>query len=299
MLHLPTLDQLTAVTTEDPVETISLNPIDPEGYYYSPLEFALGFERRGQMDLDTPYNKIQLRSSMIKLLRTNAWALLPTMKVMEEVKKYHRANLECPMNERKFYTDVFPVREYEYVLHPIEIDVELAIISRNGERQTFQHPYTDLPHFRSNAHPLHVIMNASRKRAAAALSDNFLPRILTEIRMLWNKTPHEFLYGNDLEDVHGQSGARSRRDTTNVQPEVTTTSSLARMSNCSPSWRPSLVLGRFPSTEDWVMHQARFQRPTKSTTASQTTGRCSCRVTQTRGRNVRHSPYRKSGLLLG
>ncbi|KAF9263933.1 hypothetical protein L218DRAFT_987309 [Marasmius fiardii PR-910] len=299
MLHLPTLDQLTAATAEDPVETISLNPIDPEGYYYSPFEFALGFERRGQMDLDTPYNKIQLRSSMIKLLRTNAWALLPTMKVMEEVKKYHRANLECPMNERKFYTDVFPVREYEYVLHPIEIDVELAIISRNGERQTFQHPYTDLPHFRSNAHPLHVIMNASWKGAAAALSNNFLPRILTEIRMLWNKTPHEFRFGDNLEDVQGQSRARSPHGATDIRPEVTTTSSLARMSNCSPSWRPKLVLGRFPSTEDWVMHQACFQRSTKTTTASGTTGGGLCRVTQTRRRNVRHSPYRKSEVLVG
>ncbi|KAF9263972.1 hypothetical protein L218DRAFT_958802 [Marasmius fiardii PR-910] len=293
MLHLPTLDQLTATTAEDPVETIFLNPNDPEGCYYSPFEFALGFERRGQMDLDTPYNKIQLRSSMIKLLHTNAWALLPTLKVMKDVKKFHRANLECPVNERKFYTD-----EYEYVLHPIEMDVELAIISGNGERQPFQHPYNDLPHFRSNAHPLHVIMNASWKDAAAALNNNFLPDILTEIGMLWNKTPHEFCYGADLEDIQEQSGAKSRHGATKAQLEETTTSSLARMSNCSPSWRPRLVLGRFPSTEGWVKHQAHFQRLTKTMITSRMTRGGSYCLTQTRRRNVRHTPYRNSEALV-
>ncbi|KAF9263982.1 hypothetical protein L218DRAFT_999137 [Marasmius fiardii PR-910] len=58
MDDLPTLDQLTATTAEDELETIFLNPIDPKGEYYSSFEFALGFKGREQMELDKPYNKV-------------------------------------------------------------------------------------------------------------------------------------------------------------------------------------------------------------------------------------------------
>ncbi|KAL1734988.1 hypothetical protein EV714DRAFT_280652 [Schizophyllum commune] len=175
------------------------------------FEYYWGMQK-GELDLESPLNHIELRLDMSERLSSGDWTLIPTPETLGSMLQMAEYNMTAPLHARKHYLLEFPAQEYEYVMIPLCMLEEKppTLYVHGGARPKMYRPlYKDLPRIRSSAHPFFVVWVASEQIDMDASS--YLPekdaQLITDavgdIVDCWDKQPPEaFLVGPDVWRQH-------------------------------------------------------------------------------------------------
>ncbi|TRM63463.1 hypothetical protein BD626DRAFT_402231 [Schizophyllum amplum] len=165
---------------------------------------------KGELDLRTPLNHIQLRSDMAKRLDEQEWTLLPTKETMDAMIELSEFNKTVDVSLRRAYFEDLPETEYEYEFVPLyiaQLDRPALYIDQGATTKTVRAPYYRMPRIRSRAHPLFVIFRADDSFSSFASTPRSKARRLTlsvgAVVHCWLDTPPpEFLVGPDVWKKH-------------------------------------------------------------------------------------------------
>ncbi|KAL1690259.1 hypothetical protein GGG16DRAFT_103265, partial [Schizophyllum commune] len=112
-------------------------------------EYYWGLQR-GQLDLETPLNHLQLRSDMAKKLDEQEWVIVPSQETMDAMIALSRYNQSREVDSRK----VLPEVEYEYEFVPLYINEQRrpSLYIKQGNTTTIMHPpFDQMPRIKSRA----------------------------------------------------------------------------------------------------------------------------------------------------
>ncbi|KAI5830957.1 hypothetical protein K523DRAFT_301566 [Schizophyllum commune Tattone D] len=186
-------------------------PRSPTPHLIEHFEYYWGMQK-GELDLESPLNHIELRLDMSERLSSGDWTLIPTPETLESMLRMAEYNKNAPLHARKHYLLEFPAQEYEYVMIPLcmlEEKPPTLYVHGGARTKMYRPPYKDLPRIRSSAHPFFVVWVASEQIDMDASS--YLPeedaKLLTDalgdIVDCWDKQPPEaFLIGPDVWRQH-------------------------------------------------------------------------------------------------
>ncbi|KAL1672567.1 hypothetical protein EV122DRAFT_283818 [Schizophyllum commune] len=212
------------------------------------FEYCWGMEK-GQLDLCTTLNYVQLRSDMADRMDQNDWALLPTKSILSALNALSDHNKSAEVHKRKRFTEFLPEQEYEYEFLPIRIgkrDRPSVYLKRGSSTRTINKAYSKVPRIRSRAHPLFVIYCTWNQLLASStwLPDAKASRLVGTVGDTvhrWRMAPPiEFLVGPDVWAEHrhpsSDDGSMARaRLATCKSPREKKTTRAARGSTRSPS----------------------------------------------------------------
>ncbi|KAI5886897.1 uncharacterized protein SCHCODRAFT_0237694 [Schizophyllum commune H4-8] len=180
-------------------------------YLIEHFEYYWGMQK-GELDLESPLNHIELRLDMSERLRSGDWTLIPTPETLGSMLRMAEYNKTAPIHARKHYLLEFPAQEYEYDVIPLcmlEEKPPTLYVHGGARPKTYRPPYKDLPRIRSSAHPFFVVWVASEQidmNASSYLPEEDAQRLtdaLGDIVDCWDKQPPEaFLIGPDVWKQH-------------------------------------------------------------------------------------------------
>ncbi|KAL1750762.1 hypothetical protein FB107DRAFT_294363 [Schizophyllum commune] len=127
------------------------------------FEYYWGLQR-GEIDLSSPLNHVQLRSDMAERMDKSEWTLLPTKRTIDTINALSEYNKSADFHKRKRFTEALPKQEYEYEFVPLHIakrDRPSMYLKRGSTTRTINKAYSKMPRIRSHAHPLFVIFRAN------------------------------------------------------------------------------------------------------------------------------------------
>ncbi|TRM63454.1 hypothetical protein BD626DRAFT_402475 [Schizophyllum amplum] len=175
------------------------------------LEYYWGLQK-GELDLATPLNHIELRSDMAEMMNDLKWALMPTHETLEAMNALSDFNKAAGIGSRKLYTEELPDVEYEYEFVPLSmlhIDRPTLYFSNGTKLKTLHAPYSKMPRIKSRAHPFFVVFRAEDNITSAA------PSCLSKTkadRLTWavyhathrwvDRPPMEFVVGPNVWKKH-------------------------------------------------------------------------------------------------
>ncbi|KAL1690256.1 hypothetical protein GGG16DRAFT_92612, partial [Schizophyllum commune] len=175
------------------------------------FEYYWGMEK-GDLNLDSQMNHIQLRSDMVDRLRDSEWVFMPTPDTLDSMFELAQYNATAPLEARKCFLDFFPAKEYEYDVVPLRmLTRKRATLYAHGgaHLRAFQAPFENLPRIKSRAHPFFVIFMASERLDATAICvmppdrAKLLIRAAGRIVDQWSdEPPSAFLVGRDVWKQH-------------------------------------------------------------------------------------------------
>ncbi|KAL1754364.1 hypothetical protein FB107DRAFT_215864 [Schizophyllum commune] len=175
------------------------------------FEYYWGMEK-GDLNLDSQMNHIQLRSDMVDRLRDSEWVFMPTPDTLDSMFELAQYNATAPLEARKCFLDFFPAKEYEYDVVPLRmLTKKRATLYAHGgaHLRAFQAPFENLPRIKSRAHPFFVIFMASERLDATAICvmptdrAKLLIRAAGRIVDQWSdEPPSAFLVGRDVWKQH-------------------------------------------------------------------------------------------------
>ncbi|KAI4518561.1 hypothetical protein K525DRAFT_208237 [Schizophyllum commune Loenen D] len=167
--------------------------------------------KKGELDLSSPLNHIQLRSDMAQRMQDADWTILPTKKTLDAMAALSDFNKTADVNKRKRFTEELPEQEYEYEFLPMHIskrDRPLLYLKRGSTIRTIKRAYSKMPRIRSRAHPLFVIFRAyddihSGYDSMPEAKMDRLQQMLDNVLERWQlHPPLEFLVGPDVWQKH-------------------------------------------------------------------------------------------------
>ncbi|KAL1703179.1 hypothetical protein EV121DRAFT_281335 [Schizophyllum commune] len=166
--------------------------------------------RKGQLDLDTPSNHLQLRSDMAKKLDKQEWVIVPSQETMDAMIALSRYNQSQNVNSRRPFTEVLLEVEYEYDFVPLYINEQrrpTLYIKKGDTTKVVRPPFDQMPPIKSRAHPLFVIFRSEDVLSLFILEPNTRQRQLTlaagAVIYRWiEPPPPEFLVGPDVWGRH-------------------------------------------------------------------------------------------------
>ncbi|KAI4521680.1 hypothetical protein K525DRAFT_284691 [Schizophyllum commune Loenen D] len=186
-------------------------PHSPTPHLIEHFEYYWGMEK-GELDLESPLNHIELRLDMSERLSPGDWTLIPTPEILQLMLRMAEYNKIAPLHARKHYLVEFPAQEYEYVMIPLCMLQEkppTLYVHGSARPKMYRPPYKDLPRIRSSAHPFFVVWVASEQidmNASSYLPEEdaqLLTNALGDIVDCWDKQPPEaFLIGPDVWRQH-------------------------------------------------------------------------------------------------
>ncbi|KAI5831818.1 hypothetical protein K523DRAFT_335198 [Schizophyllum commune Tattone D] len=210
------------------------------------LEYYWGLQK-GELDLSTPLNHIQLRSDMADRMEKSDWALLPNKKTLDAMNALSDFNKTAAVDKRKRFTE-----EYEYEFLPLHIakrDRPSIYLKRGSTVRTINKAYSKVPRIRSRAHPLFVLfcMTDHILTGFSSLSqpkcDRLVRTVTATLRRWVYSPPAEFLVGPDVWAEHrhpsSDDGSVARAKLTSCKPTRTKrTTRAVRRSTHAPSPQP-------------------------------------------------------------
>ncbi|KAL1703161.1 hypothetical protein EV121DRAFT_208520 [Schizophyllum commune] len=207
----------TCVSTQKTMDTLPI--ID-----YRLVDFDTGLHRRqmecfeyhwglkkGELDLSSPLNHIQLRSDMAERMNDADWTILPTKKTLDAMIALSDFNKTADVNKRKRFTEELPEQEYEYDFLPMYIakrERPLLYLKRGSTIRTIKRAYSKMPRVRSRAHPLFVIFRTHNHIISGyssmpdAKADRLSRTVHAILRRWQSQPPPEFLVGPDVWQKH-------------------------------------------------------------------------------------------------
>ncbi|KAL1751076.1 hypothetical protein FB107DRAFT_279017 [Schizophyllum commune] len=195
-----------------PVTKFRLVDLDP-GLYRRQIEhfeYYWGLEK-GQVDLSSPLNHVELRQDMAEKLEECDWVLMPTQETIRTVHALAEYNMNAGLRARKDILQELGQGPFEYDLVPLYLlQSRPQLYVTDGSRvKAKRAPYKSMPHLRSQAHPLFVVWFASMQldSCAALVMEEETARALMDsvgdIVTCWlEEPPEEFLVGEDVWREH-------------------------------------------------------------------------------------------------
>ncbi|KAL1674738.1 hypothetical protein EV122DRAFT_281732 [Schizophyllum commune] len=175
------------------------------------LEYHWGL-RKGELDLASSLNHIQLRADMAERLRKDEWIFIPTPETQKEMLDLVNHNKTADLHARKNCLEELLSEAYEYdvvPLFPKKRPRPSLYATLDGNVRINQAPYRNLPRIRSQAHPFLVAYMASEK--LDTIAPLVMPLSKAEplalsvgriVRAWWKQPPVEFLVGPDVWRKH-------------------------------------------------------------------------------------------------
>ncbi|KAL1674761.1 hypothetical protein EV122DRAFT_281757 [Schizophyllum commune] len=179
-----------------------------EGCYrrqFEHFEYYWGMEK-GELNLHSPLNHIELREDMISALKNLEWTLMPTKVTLDAMHRMAEYNKTSDLHSRKHFLKEFPAQFYEYDLVPLFYLKHRTTLyaDRGGTIKAYRTPYRTLPRLRSRAHPFFVAFLAHRqlmKCSALVMPEakaRALMRSVGRIVRCWRgQPPLDFLVGDE------------------------------------------------------------------------------------------------------
>ncbi|KAJ7588076.1 hypothetical protein C8J56DRAFT_1026151 [Mycena floridula] len=162
------------------------------------LEYHWGLDK-GDLDLDVPMNKMQVRSDLKDLIAVGRCLVLPPDDINSDIVSFTLRNDKMAMNDRRPYTEIFEGNCHRFQLHVGDIDTPFFARSLNEAgiptytRVDFRSP--DAPLVTSTAHPFFVAHSSMKHIFAeeAPFLSNELESQFIQITFLWTqKIPSAF-----------------------------------------------------------------------------------------------------------
>ncbi|KAL1660229.1 hypothetical protein GGF50DRAFT_91419 [Schizophyllum commune] len=196
-----------------PVTNFRLVDLDP-GLYRRQIEhfeYYWGLEK-GQVDLTSPLNHVELRQDMAEKLKEECdWVLMPTQETIRAVHSMAEYNMTAGLRARKNIMKELGQGPFEYDFVPLYLlQSRPQVYVKDGSRiKAKRTPYKAMPRLRSQAHPLFVVWFASMQldSCAALVMEEDRARALMDsvgdIVTCWlEEPPEEFLIGEDVWREH-------------------------------------------------------------------------------------------------
>ncbi|KAI5830946.1 hypothetical protein K523DRAFT_415428 [Schizophyllum commune Tattone D] len=176
------------------------------------LEYYWGLQK-GDIDLESPLNHMQLRADMSERLRKRDWVCMPTPQTLRAIYDMAQHNKIASSNERRHCFQELPAHDYEYdfvPLHLLKRGGHPSLYFKHGSStKAIRAPYNFMPRIRSHAHPLFVVFMADHilgltgtlvmpENQAKALA---LP-IIRIVSCWLNEPPEEWYIGADVWKPH-------------------------------------------------------------------------------------------------
>ncbi|KAI5830953.1 hypothetical protein K523DRAFT_336262 [Schizophyllum commune Tattone D] len=182
------------------------------------FEYYWGLQK-GELNLESPLNHIELRLDMSEKLTVGDWALVPTQETLRSMLQFAKYNSKVVVRARKHYLTEFPPKEYEYNVvplymlkknpPPLYVHGDPRIKMLRAPVKTFRAPYKNLPHIKSSAHPFFAVWVACDQldlEAPLVMSieeSESLRKPVGDIVDRWyDAPPEEFLIGPDVWKQH-------------------------------------------------------------------------------------------------
>ncbi|KAL1674759.1 hypothetical protein EV122DRAFT_281755 [Schizophyllum commune] len=168
------------------------------------FEYHWGMQK-GELDLSSSLNHIQLREDMVSALKNLEWTLMPTKEVLDTMYKMAEYN-NADARLRKHFLKELPEAEYEYNIVPLYYLKHRTTLYADlgGRVKAYRTPYKTLPRIRSRAHPFFVAFFTDcqlDKCAAIVMPENKARALMRSVGRItwcwWNEPPQEFLVGNE------------------------------------------------------------------------------------------------------
>ncbi|TRM63443.1 hypothetical protein BD626DRAFT_568843 [Schizophyllum amplum] len=181
-----------------------------EGHYRRQIEHFEYYwgSQKGDLNLNSPLNHIELRSDMVDRLLKREWILMPRKKTLQAMQQMAEYNKTADVGSRRNYLREFPDDEHEYDMVPLWMlkrDCPTLYVNRKTGVKAFPAPYTRFPRVKSRAHPFFVAFWANRQlnRCAALIYPDKKATMLMwsvgGITACWMKEPPPaFLVGPDV-----------------------------------------------------------------------------------------------------
>ncbi|TRM63509.1 hypothetical protein BD626DRAFT_402514 [Schizophyllum amplum] len=175
------------------------------------FEYYWGLQK-GDIDLASPLNHIQLRSDMAQSLLKDQWTFMPTQETLRIMLEISKHNQTADLQSRRRCFQELPDAEYEYDVVPLWMvkHGRPVLYAEDGAKiKAMRAPYKDLPRITSRTHPFFVAFMASGQldRCAPILYSDKKSRSLTStvgcLIMSWlHEPPTAFLVGPDIWKTH-------------------------------------------------------------------------------------------------
>ncbi|KAL1734980.1 hypothetical protein EV714DRAFT_268251 [Schizophyllum commune] len=176
------------------------------------FEYYWGLQK-GDIDLESPLNHMQLRADMSERLRKREWVCMPTPQTLRAICEMAQHNKIAGSHERRHCLEELPSQDHEYdfvPLHLLDCGGHPPLYVKHGRStRAIRAPYNSMPRIRSQAHPLFVLFMASQiLNCTGALvmpedQAKALMSPLARIILCWiNEPPEEWYMGADVWRPH-------------------------------------------------------------------------------------------------
>ncbi|KAL1660233.1 hypothetical protein GGF50DRAFT_119133 [Schizophyllum commune] len=127
------------------------------------FEYYWGLQK-GDIDLESPLNHMQLRSDMSERLQKRDWVWMPTPQTLRAIYDMAQHNKIANWRERRHCFQELPAHEYEYDFVPLHLlkrgGHPSLYVKHGSSTKAIRAPYNSMPRIRSQAHPLFVVFMA-------------------------------------------------------------------------------------------------------------------------------------------
>ncbi|KAF9071371.1 hypothetical protein BDP27DRAFT_1446428 [Rhodocollybia butyracea] len=160
---------ITSLTSSSKVEKLKsiedFRLFDMRGQFLA-REYWWGLEP-GDINIDSPLNKVSVRSDIAHLLSEDALTLVPSPEIINTMLEltlynYEQSKAVPDGSSRRRCFEVLSVQPYTYKLMPGHQKKKLPLFmfdSSTNTVQRFDHPYTDLPSFTLDCYPFYTVMH--------------------------------------------------------------------------------------------------------------------------------------------
>ncbi|KAL1660231.1 hypothetical protein GGF50DRAFT_119131 [Schizophyllum commune] len=196
-----------------PVVKHRILDLDPVQYrrQIEHFEYYWGLQR-GELNLDSQHNYMELRADMSERMKREEWVLVPRPETLQAILRMAQHNKAAAPHERIHCLQKLSAQDYEYDFLPLYLlkrDRPTLFVKHGKITKTIRAPYASMPRIRSCAHPLFILFMTSSVLDLCGFL--VLPEAearavmfpLSSVVLCWlNEPPEEFYVDADVWKSH-------------------------------------------------------------------------------------------------